>query len=138
MRNSRYRFTRLVMVIDSFLIGGSGFALLVFPTRTSEMLGMPTFVDREWFARFAGLVLVALGMHVATTSRSAGDKAFARMAVFMIFISAAIATSIYQAPGNFTGWRWFAVISGGLWTLLYTVTLPIKTIGLQDDEATSP
>lgn len=126
------------MVTNAILIGASGLFLLVLPARTCEMLGMPAFTDSEWFARFAGLALFALSVHVATTSRSAGDKAFARMAVFMVFISASIATSIYQAPGDFTGWRWFAVISGGLWAFLYAVTLPIKTIGLQDDESTRP
>lgn len=122
------------MAIDSVLIAGSGLALLVFPTETANRLGMPLFEERDWFARFAGLILVALAAHVATTSRSAGDSPFQKIAFLMIVVSASIASSIYVAPGDITGWRLFTICMGGLWSLLYAITLPIKTIGLQESE----
>ena len=122
------------MVVDSILIAGSGSALLIFPTETANKLGMPLFDERDWFARFAGLILVALSAHVATTSRSAGDSAFQKIAFLMIVVSASIASSIYVAPGHATGWRWFTICAGGLWSFLYALTLPIKTIGLESSE----
>jgi hypothetical protein len=137
VRNSRYRYTRLVMVINAFMIGVTGFAFLVFPVWSIDQLGMPNFLDRDWYTRFAGLILVALAAHVGTTSRAAGDKAFQRNAILMIVVCASVASSLYVAPGEVTGFRMFTVVSGGLWSFLYALTLPIKTVGMQEEPAAS-
>jgi hypothetical protein len=121
------------MVLDSFMIGISGFTFLVFPVWAINELGMPNFLERDWYARFAGLILVALSVHVGTTSRDVGDKAFRRNAILMVIVSASVASSVYVAPGNVTGFRLFVVTMGGLWSLLYAVTLPIKTVGMQEE-----
>jgi len=133
VRNSRYRYTRLVMVINAFMIGVSGLAFLVFPMWSIDQLGMPNFTERDWYARFAGLVLVALSVHVGTTSRAVGDKAFQRNAILMVVVCASVASSLYVAPGEVTGFRLFTVVGGGLWSFLYAVTLPIKTVGMQEE-----
>ena len=125
------------MVINAFFIGISGVTFLVFPEWSIAHLGMPAFVNSEWYARFCGLILCALAMHVWTTARSAADGAFQRNAIVMVIISASVASSLYVAPGQVTGLRLFAVVVGGLWSLLYAVTLPIKTVGLHEaQEAT--
>jgi len=123
------------MVINAFMIGVSGLAFLVFPMWSIDQLGMPNFTERDWYARFAGLVLVALSVHVGTTSRAVGDKAFQRNAILMVVVCASVASSLYVAPGEVTGFRMFTVVSGGLWSFLYAVTLPIKTVGMQDEPA---
>lgn len=126
------------MVTNAFGIGITGLAFLVFPDWSVDQLGMPAFIDSQWYTRFCGLILAALSMHVWTTARAAADIAFQRNAILMVVISASVASSIYVAPGEVTGLRLFVVIAGGLWSFLYAVTLPIKTVGIQElSESTS-
>ena len=137
MRNSRYRYTRLVMVIDSILLGLLSLGLMAWPLDVAHNLGLPNTTDLEWYCRLIGLILFGFAAHMATTSRAAHDKAFRRMALMMIVASASLASMLYVGPGTLTNGRWAAIGFGGLWTLLYAVTLPIKTVGLSEDTPTA-
>ena len=133
MRNSRYRYTRLVMVIDAILLGLLALGLMAWPLDVAHNLGLPDFADLEWFSRIIGLSIFAFAAHMATTSRAAHDTAFRRMALMMIVVSGSFASMLYVGPGTLTNGRWAAIAFGGLWTLLYAVTLPIKTVGLTEE-----
>lgn len=133
VRNSRYRYTRLVMVINSILIGLTGVGFLLAPLDAGQRLGFAPSVDQEWFIRLMGLFLIALAAHVFTTSRSAGDRAFRSMALLMTIVSGSVASTLYYAaPGEASNGRLIVVAASALWALLYLATLPIKTIGLTE------
>ena len=121
------------MVIDSILLGLLALGLMAWPLDVAHNLGLSDSADLEWFCRFIGLALFSFAAHMATTSRAAHDKAFRRMALMMIVVSASMASMLYVGPGTLTNGRWAAIGFGGLWTLLYAVTLPIKTVGLTEE-----
>jgi len=81
--------------------------------------------------------LVALATHMGTTSRNAGDPAFRRAAVAMIFVSIGLAALTYLAPGTATTGRWIFVGIGSGFAALYMITLPIKSIGYKEEQPTN-
>lgn len=137
MRNSRYRYTRLVMVFDAILLGLLALALMAWPLDVAHSMGLGDFADLEWFSRFIGLALFSFAAHMATTSRAAHDTAFRRMALMMIVVSASLASMLYVGPGTLTNGRWAAIGFGAVWAVLYAITLPIKTVGLTEESASA-
>jgi hypothetical protein len=122
------------MVIDSIMIGLTGIGFLLVPLVASERLGLPPATDQEWAIRLIGLLLIALAAHVFTTSRTAGDRAFRSMALLMAVVSGSVSSTLYAAPGEITNGRLISVGLAGLWAALYLITLPIKTIGLNENQ----
>lgn len=125
------------MVIDSILLGLLAVGLMAWPLDVAHNLGLLDSPDLEWFSRLIGLILFGFAAHMATTSRAAHDTAFRRMALMMIIASGSLASMLYVGPGTLTNGRWAAIGFGALWTLLYAVTLPIKTVGISDDAPSS-
>ena len=138
MRNSRYRYSRLVMIFGAVSFGVNGIILLGWTdwfTRYINVVGennLPTETEL-WAFQLLGLVLIALAVHMSSTSRHAPDNVFRRAAIVMIFISAGLSYLTYVAPGDKTTGRWVFIVIGGLFALLYIITLPIKSIGIQED-----
>ncbi len=137
MRNSRYRYSRLVMIIGSIVFALSAAALLFDPTAFIDYIGLTEAESLVWSFRLTGVLLIALATHMATTSRNAADPAFRRAAVVMIFVSAALSALTYLAPGVATTGRWVFVGIGASFAALYVITLPIKSIGYKEDLPTS-
>lgn len=121
------------MVIAAIIFLFNGLALLVRPAECMDALGITNSPELEWLCHMTALVLVALGIHQATTSRHAGDPAFRRAAIFSLLIEFGFAILAYSGPGEQTSLRWVIVCVSALLGLLYVVTLPIKSIGIQEE-----
>lgn len=132
MRNSRYRYTRLVMALDSVGTFISGALLLVIPDTSLVFLGFGTTEIEIWFARFIGLLSLTYGILLSTTSRHVEDKYFQRATWALIGVNAISAMSIYGAPGDMTTGRESSTVLFALVTFLFLVTLPIKPIGYKE------
>ncbi len=132
MRNSRYRYTRLVMALDSVGTFISGALLLVIPDTSLVFLGFGTSEIEIWFARFIGLLSLTYGILLSTTSRHVEDKYFQRATWALIGVNAISAMSIYGAPGDMTTGRESSTALFALVAFLFLVTLPIKPIGYKE------
>ena len=133
MRNSRYRYSRLVMVIGSIVFAISAIVLLFDPITFINYIGLTSDDTLVWSFRLMGLVLIALATHMATTSRHAADPAFRRAAILMVLGSGGLAVLTYLAPGAATSGRWVFVGIGAGFSALYMITLPIKSIGYKEE-----
>ena len=122
------------MVIGAIVFAGSSVALLVDPNAFLIFIGLENSESTIWSFRLTGLVLVALSAHMATTSRHAADPAFRRAASVMILVSSGLAALTYMAPGEITTGRWVFVGVGIGFAALYLITLPIKSIGYQEEQ----
>ncbi len=132
MRNSRYRYTRLVMALDSVGTFVFGALLLVTPNVSLEFLGFGTTEVEIWFARFIGLLSLTYAILLSTTSRHVEDKYFQRATWALIGVNAISAMSIYGAPGQMTTGREVSTVIFALVSFLFLVTLPIKPIGYKE------
>ncbi len=132
MRNSRYRYTRLVMALDSVGTFVFGALLLVTPDVSLEFLGFGTTEVEIWFARFIGLLSLTYAILLSTTSRHVEDKYFQRATWALIGVNAISAMSIYGAPGQMTTGREVSTVIFALVSFLFLVTLPIKPIGYKE------
>ncbi|MBU6347312.1 MAG: hypothetical protein KGQ38_01690 [Actinomycetales bacterium] len=135
MRNSRYRYSRLVMIIGAITFGINAIWLLLSPDGFAQYIGLESGPTNEWAFRMLGVVLVALSVHQSATSRQVPDKMFKRAALVMIAVSLGLAYLTYVAPGELDTGRWIFVGIGSLFALLYAVTLPIKSIGILEEES---
>lgn len=135
MRNSRYRYSRLVMIIGAITFGINAIWLLISPDGFAQYIGLESGPTNEWAFRMLGVILVALTVHQAATSRQVPDKVFKRAALVMIGVSLALAYLTYAAPGDPDTGRWIFVGIGSLFALLYAITLPIKSIGILEEES---
>jgi quinol-cytochrome oxidoreductase complex cytochrome b subunit len=90
-----------------------------------------------WSFRLTGVLLVALAIHMATTSRNAADPAFRRASIAMVFASIGLGILTYLAPGAATMGRWIFVGMGFGFAALYLITLPIKSIGYKEEQPDS-
>lgn len=135
MRNSRYRYSRLVMIIGAITFGINAIWLLLSPDGFAQYIGLESGPTNEWAFRMLGVILVALTVHQAATSRQVPDQVFKRAALVMIGVSLALAYLTYSAPGDSDTGRWIFVGIGSLFALLYAITLPIKSIGILEEEA---
>jgi len=135
MRNSRYRYSRLVMIVGAITFGINAIWLLASAQGFAEYIGLETADTNIWSFQMLGVILVALAVHMSATSRQVPDAVFRRAAIVMIFVSSALAYLTYNAPGETTTGRWVFVGLGALFAFLYAVTLPIKSIGILEEEA---
>lgn len=135
MRNSRYRYTRLIMALDSVGIFVAGALMLSIPEATNEFHGFGTTDIEIWFARFVGLLVIALGILLSTTSRYVEDKPFQRATLALVGVNVIAALAIYGAPGEFTTGRQVSTAILGFVAFLFLTTLPIKPIGYQEDKS---
>jgi quinol-cytochrome oxidoreductase complex cytochrome b subunit len=125
------------MIIGSIVFAVSAAALLADPSSFVTYIGVPSNESVVWSFRLTGVLLVALAIHMATTSRNAGDPAFRRAAVVMILVSIGLAVLTYLAPGTATTGRWVFVGIGSGFAALYVITLPIKSIGYKEEQPNS-
>jgi hypothetical protein len=125
------------MIIGSIVFAVSAAALLADPSSFVTYIGVPSNESVVWSFRLTGVLLVALAIHMATTSRNAGDPAFRRAAVVMVLVSVGLAALTYLAPGTATTGRWVFVGIGSGFAALYLITLPIKSIGYKEEQPTS-
>jgi hypothetical protein len=132
MRNSRYRYTRLVMALYAVGVFVGGFLLLALSEAANEFHGFGKTEVELWFARFIGLLFVAMAILLSTTSRQVEDKAFQRATLALIGMNVIIAMAIYSAPGQLTTGRQISTVIFGLVAFLFLVTLPIKPIGYKE------
>lgn len=135
MRNSRYRYSRLVMIVGAITFGINAIWLLASPHGFSKYIGLETADPNIWGFQMLGVILVALAVHMSATSRQVPDAVFRRAAIVMIFVSLGLAYLTYKAPGSVTSGRWVFVSIGSLYALLYAITLPIKSIGILEEES---
>ncbi|MCX6404220.1 MAG: hypothetical protein NTW81_01635 [Actinobacteria bacterium] len=135
MRNSRYRYSRLVMIVGAITFGINAIWLLASPRGFSAYIGFETADTNTWGFQMLGVILVALAVHMSATSRQVPDAVFRRAAIVMIFVSLGLAYLTYNAPGDHTTGRMIFVGIGSLFALLYAVTLPIKSIGILEEES---
>ena len=122
------------MVIGSLVFEISAVALLVDPSSFLTYIGVPSNEPVIWSFRLMGVILIALAIHMATTSRNAADPAFRRAAVAMILVSVGLGVLTYLAPGTATMGRWIFVGLGSGFAFLYLITLPIKSIGYKEEQ----
>jgi hypothetical protein len=132
MRNSRYRFTRLVMVIAAILFLLTAGYVLAKPELVLADIAVTSTPEVLWLLQLMGVLFLALGIHQATTSRNAADPAFRRVALLSVLIEIALALVVYKAPGELTRARLVLVSGSGLGAFLYLVTLPIKPVGYRE------
>lgn len=125
------------MIIGSIVFTISAVALLIDPSAFVSFIGLTSNESVVWSFRLTGVVLVALATHMATTSRHAADPAFRRAAILMVLVSIGLAVLTYLAPGTTTTGRWIFVGLGSAFAALYLITLPIKSIGYQEEHANS-
>ncbi len=137
MRNSRYRYSRLVMVIGAITFGINALWLLISPEGFAQYIGLESGPTNEWAFRMLGVILVGLAVHQSATSRQVPDKVFKRAAIVMIFVSLSLSYLTYIAPGEIDTGRWVFITIGALFGLLYAITLPIKSIGILEEEPQS-
>lgn len=134
MRNSRYRYTRLVVALDSvgtFIVGA---LFLVTPDVALEFIGFGTSEIEIWFARFIGLLSVMYSVLLSTTSRHVEDKYFQRATLALIGLNAISAMSIYGAPGEITTGREISTAIFAAVAFFLLITLPIKPIGYKEKQ----
>lgn len=134
MRNSRYRYTRLVMALDAVGTFIAGCLMMAIPDTANEFHGFGTSLVELWFSRFIGLLSITLALLLSTTSRQVEDKSFQRAALALIGINAIIAMSLYGAPGVLTTGRQISTAIFGLVSFLFLITLPIKPIGYKETQ----
>ena len=125
------------MIIGSIVFAISAAVLLVDPAAFVTYIGLTSNESVIWSFRLTGAILVALAIHMATTSRNAGDPAFRRAAVVMVLVSIGLAVLTYLAPGTATTSRWIFVGIGSGFAALYMITLPIKSIGYKEEQPNS-
>ena len=133
MRNSRYRYTRLVLALDAVGTFIAGFLLISRPELANEYHGLGTSETDLWFARFIGLLSVAISVLLSTTSRQVEDKPFQRATLALIGVNVIMAMSIYTAPGIATTGREISTGIFGFVAFLLLITLPIKPIGYKEE-----
>lgn len=114
-------------------IGGA--IQLAQPALGNEFHGLPGSESDLWFARFIGLLMIALAILLSATSREVPDKPFRSATLAFIGVNAIIATSIYQAPGIHTTGRDISTGIFGFVAFLFVITLPIKPIGYKENLA---
>ena len=134
MRNSRYRYTRLVVALDSvgtFIVGA---LFLVTPDAALEFIGFGTSEVEIWFARFIGLLSVMYSVLLSTTSRHVEDRYFQRATLALIGLNAISAMSIYGAPGEITTGREISTAIFAAVAFFLLITLPIKPIGYKEKQ----
>jgi cytochrome bd-type quinol oxidase subunit 2 len=134
MRNSRYRYTRLVMIVGAITFGVNAIWLLSSTKGFVDYLGLEKATPVMWPYKILGVVLLALSVHMATTSRQVPDAPFRRAAIVMIFVALALSFLTYKAPGTQTSGRLTFIGIGALFAFLYAITLPIKSIGILEEE----
>jgi hypothetical protein len=134
MRNSRYRYSRLVMIVGAITFGVNAIWLLTSAQGFARYIGLEKTDTNIWGFQMLGVILIALAVHMSATSRQVPDEVFRRAAIVMIFVSLALAYLTYNAPGETTTGRWVFIIAGSLFSLLYAITLPIKSIGILEEE----
>ena len=120
------------MVIGAIVFAGSAAALLIDPNSFLAFIGLAINDSTIWSFRLIGLLLLALATHMATTSRHAADPAFRRAASVMVLVSGGLSALTYMAPGATTTGRWIFIGVGAGFSLLYLITLPIKSIGYKE------
>ena len=125
------------MVIGSIVFAISACLLLTDPSAFLTYIGVPSNESVIWSFRLTGVILVALAIHMATTSRNAADPAFRRAAVAMILASIGLGVLTYLAPGASTTGRWIFIGMGFGFAALYLITLPIKSIGYKEEQPNS-
>lgn len=126
------------MVIQAILVGVTGLAAAIKPNDVARYLDSADVTDAvTWLWTLVGLILVALSIHMGTTSRNASDPALRRAALVMIVINAAVAYLVYSAGDTLTNGRWTTVIVLSIFAILYAITLPIKSIGIETDNVNS-
>ena len=125
------------MVIGSIVFAISACLLLTDPSAFLTYIGVPSNESVIWSFRLTGVILVALAIHMATTSRNAADPAFRRAAIAMVLASIGLGMLTYLAPGAATMGRWIFVGMGFGFAALYLVTLPIKSIGYKEEQPDS-
>ena len=123
------------MIVGAITFGINAIWLLASPRGFSNYIGFETADTNTWGFQMLGVILVALAVHMSATSRHVPDAIFRRATIVMIFVSLGLAYLTYNAPGTVTTGRWIFVGIGSLFALLYAVTLPIKSIGIIEDEA---
>lgn len=133
MRNSRYRYTRLVMALYAVGTFIGGFLQLAQPDLANEFHGFGSSVVEIWNARFIGLLMIALAVLLSATSRQVPDGPFRSATLSFIGINAIIALSLYQAPGLHTSGRDISTAIFGFISFLFVVTLPIKPVGYKEE-----
>lgn len=135
MRNSRYRLTRLMMVIDAIVVTLVGVLLIAIPGRVLPGYSVDTIDSQmQVLITYFALALVGLGIHAATTSRYAGDPAFRRTTLLSVVIKLLFAFSLSRPNGLFQDAAYAFAIENGLFALLFLVTLPIKSIGYKEEK----
>lgn len=132
MRNSRYRFSRLVMVIAAILFIGAGGYLVVRSAEFLRYLGMPGTSGESELVTLLGVIMLGLGIHQATTSRNAADPAFRRAALLSVAMHGAVAFLLYTGSEPTTTLRTVLVGVFAFFGLVYLVTLPIKPVGYKE------
>lgn len=125
------------MIVGAVGWAVAGIVLAASPENGISYIGFNSDANTLWALRAAGLIVIAFAVHMSTTSRYAADRPFRRAALFMILFELAMAVLVYSAPGEFTTGRWVVVATGGLFALLYIITLPIKSIGYKEGEPQS-
>jgi len=123
------------MIVGAITFGINAIWLLASAQGFAEYIGLETADTNIWSFQMLGVILVALAVHMSATSRQVPDAVFRRAAIVMIFVSSALAYLTYNAPGETTTGRWVFVGIGALFAFLYAVTLPIKSIGILEEEA---
>jgi hypothetical protein len=126
------------MILGAVSFGISAVVLLVWPAWFAKYIGVIQHNQSQseiehWTFQLLGVVLLALSIHMSSTSRHVPDEVFRRAAVVMILISSGLSYLTFIAPGFKTDGRWVFVSIGGLFAFLYAVTLPIKSIGIQEE-----
>ena len=122
------------MVIAAILFLATAGYVLIKPELLLEDIAVASTPDVLWLLQVVGVVLLALGINQATTSRNAEDPAFRRVALLSVLIEIALALVIYRAPGEFTRARLVFVAGSGVCAFLYLVTLPIKPVGYREEK----
>jgi len=122
------------MIVGAITFGINAIWLLASAQGFAQYIGLETAGTNIWSFQMLGVILVALAVHMSATSRQVPDSVFRRAAIVMIFVSLGLSYLTYTAPGEITTGRWVFVGIGSLFALLYAITLPIKSIGILEEE----
>jgi len=126
------------MVIQAILLGVAGLFAAIKPNDVSQYLDSVAATNAvTWLWTLIGLILIALSVHMSTTSRNASDPALRRAALVMVVLNAAVAYRVYSAGDTLTNGRWSSIGVLSFFAFLYAVTLPIKSIGIESDNVNS-
>lgn len=125
------------MIVGAITFGINAIWLLISAEGFAQYIGLENADTNSWAFQMLGVILVALAVHMSATSRQVPDGVFRRAAIVMIFVSLGLSYLTYAAPGETTTGRWVFVGIGVLFALLYAVTLPIKSIGILEEETSS-